>query len=629
MDGLGPGQRLDGRYLLLAELGADRWRCRDERVGREVAVAVYPVADEAQLGRCEAGLRAAAGLVGPTLVQVHDVGRAVVGGRALPYLVTELPAGLLSQSLPAPAGRAVVWAEQLGRALADAHAQGVPHGLLSPELVLIGADGSVRLSGFELAALQDPPLERAEAAARDPHGLGLLLGLLAPGAPDGVRALALALTTPGALPITVAAAHQELARLRQAAEPAPPRRAGAGRSRRSVLLGAAAGVAALAGGAAVFAAVRGGGGGDGSGASLGAQPVWTRPRPAGVSVTRMQVFGSTVVWHGDSRAEAYRLDDGTPLWNLRSTGLDGQSKLPPDSNALMGVYGVFDGSCYSWVLSHGGPDVLFGVDEHGATTVNCPIPPDAGLDSQTLMWDVGGGIALFPASPPGSSRPQLTALDVSSGRLLWRRPINTPDRLYALSVQTDGKLVHVLDGGTGYAVDARTGADAWQAPNSLDPARVARSVLTARVWAVLDGTRLLGLDPATGRQLWSNKDVRSDGYLTSCAVGDRLYFGCGPDAWYVDAATGHTGWHWTADSGAAPDRDAGGDASSTHPAFAGPGFAAFAAAHGTALTVLDSASGRRAAVCRLPGSGADGHRMAAVAGRTVLALDGNTLNAYR
>ncbi len=76
---------LDSRYLLQERLGSggmgEVWRCRDQRIGRDVAVKLLldlRLGDEA-VARFEREARVAGGLSSPPIVTLHDYGHAGPG----------------------------------------------------------------------------------------------------------------------------------------------------------------------------------------------------------------------------------------------------------------------------------------------------------------------------------------------------------------------------------------------------------------------------------------------------------------------------------------------------------------------------------------------------------------------
>jgi eukaryotic-like serine/threonine-protein kinase len=156
------GHALDGRYELHAVLGEGAfgrvYRGLDRRLGRAVAVKVIKpwwAEDSEWVERFEREARLLARVSDPGVVQIYDIGHADEG----PYYVAELVAGeslaerLLRGPLAPAEARAV--GEQLCRALASAHAQGVVHCDVKPANVLLTGAGTVKVGDFGVARLAE------------------------------------------------------------------------------------------------------------------------------------------------------------------------------------------------------------------------------------------------------------------------------------------------------------------------------------------------------------------------------------------------------------------------------------------------------------------------------------------
>ena len=182
------GRPLGGRYLLGPEVGrggmAVVHRALDTVLDREVAVKLlhpHLATDPAFLERFRREARAAAGLGHPNVVAVHDWGEREEGA----YLVLQLVDGVslrdvlrVHRKLSPTEALAVLGPAAAG--LAAAHDAGLVHRDIKPENLLIGRDGSVRVTDFGLA--------RAAASATTTFGPEVLVGsphYLAPEAVQG------------------------------------------------------------------------------------------------------------------------------------------------------------------------------------------------------------------------------------------------------------------------------------------------------------------------------------------------------------------------------------------------------------------------------------------------------------
>jgi serine/threonine-protein kinase len=170
-----PGTQV-GRHVIERVLGAGGggivYQAFDPGLGRKVALKVLrPLgsegAAEARLARLLREAQAMARLNHPNVVTVYDVGvfegavvivREYVEGESLTEWLRRAPRG---------------WREIVdvfvaaGRGLAAAHAAGLVHQDFKPDNVLVGADGSVRVTDFGLARVpgDEPGAERAGTPA--------------------------------------------------------------------------------------------------------------------------------------------------------------------------------------------------------------------------------------------------------------------------------------------------------------------------------------------------------------------------------------------------------------------------------------------------------------------------------
>jgi serine/threonine-protein kinase len=145
-------------YEIVAELGRGGmgvvYKARQTSLNRIVALKMVLAGEYASATACSRFLGEAevvANLHHPNIIQVYEFGKH----EDYPYFTLEyVEGGSLDQHLdgtPWPARRAVETIEALARAMAAAHKQGVVHRDLKPANVLLGADGTLKITDFGLA----------------------------------------------------------------------------------------------------------------------------------------------------------------------------------------------------------------------------------------------------------------------------------------------------------------------------------------------------------------------------------------------------------------------------------------------------------------------------------------------
>ncbi|MPZ67792.1 MAG: protein kinase [Pseudonocardiaceae bacterium] len=158
------GNRLiAGRYRLEDQIGAGAmgvvWRARDERLDRVVAVKQLLLApglaeQEAEQSRARAMRegRIAARLQHPHAISVFDV--ALDGGDpwlVMEYLPSDSLASVLAERGPLPPREVARIGRQAADALAAAHGAGIVHRDVKPGNVLLGTDGTVKITDFGIS----------------------------------------------------------------------------------------------------------------------------------------------------------------------------------------------------------------------------------------------------------------------------------------------------------------------------------------------------------------------------------------------------------------------------------------------------------------------------------------------
>lgn len=153
---IAPGTLLAGRYrledLLTESAGARFWRATDTVLARNVAVHALPSTDGRAATMMEAA-RLSATVNDSHLLRVLDADDA----DGVCWVVHEWGEGisldLMLERGPLAPARAAWLAREVAVAVAAGHAQGVAHGRLNPEAVLVTHGGSVKLIGYVVDAV--------------------------------------------------------------------------------------------------------------------------------------------------------------------------------------------------------------------------------------------------------------------------------------------------------------------------------------------------------------------------------------------------------------------------------------------------------------------------------------------
>ena len=143
-------------------------RARDERLGRDVALKVLPAGalhDAAARERFQREALALSRLNHPHIATIYDLDRQ----DDVDFLVMEyIPGKTVAQMIagrPLEESEAASIACQITEALEEAHEQGIIHGDLKSDNVIVTPKGWVKVLDFGLATLRGPVLARDETAA--------------------------------------------------------------------------------------------------------------------------------------------------------------------------------------------------------------------------------------------------------------------------------------------------------------------------------------------------------------------------------------------------------------------------------------------------------------------------------
>ncbi|EFL25588.1 LOW QUALITY PROTEIN: histidine kinase, partial [Streptomyces himastatinicus ATCC 53653] len=160
----GAGDRIAGRYLLQEPIGRGGmgivWRAHDELLDRRVAAKCARPDDERAAQRLKKEARNAARLHHPNIVSVfdfiEDFAEDFTEGGEMCWIVMECVSGgsladLVEERGPLSPEEAGSIGCQIAAALAKSHAEGVVHGDVTPENILVAGDGVAKLTDFGIS----------------------------------------------------------------------------------------------------------------------------------------------------------------------------------------------------------------------------------------------------------------------------------------------------------------------------------------------------------------------------------------------------------------------------------------------------------------------------------------------
>ncbi|MBO2450912.1 protein kinase [Actinomadura barringtoniae] len=190
------GLRLIDRYRLVECLGdgdaKEVWRARDELLDRTVIVKVLDPTIPGVREGVRRWISKAAGLTHPAIATIYDCDQTRDSdGRLTPYVVTEFVEGedLATRLRRSPLGsdEGLEACARIAEALAAAHANGLPHGDLRMDRIILGPGGA-KVVDFGIGMIVRGGADPETAEAADVYALGGILDACLPDDVDRLQA---------------------------------------------------------------------------------------------------------------------------------------------------------------------------------------------------------------------------------------------------------------------------------------------------------------------------------------------------------------------------------------------------------------------------------------------------------
>jgi serine/threonine protein kinase len=190
-------QGMFGPYRIRTQLGrggmGEVYAARDERLGRDVVIKIFPAtyaADRDRLRRFDQEARATAALNHPNILAVYDIGTH----DGAPYIVSELLKGRTLRDILGHGAlvtrKAVAYAIAVATGLAAAHEKGIVHRDIKPENVFVTDDSHVKILDFGLAKLREPQaggVDETKTVGNTDATAGMVIGTAGYMSPEQVR----------------------------------------------------------------------------------------------------------------------------------------------------------------------------------------------------------------------------------------------------------------------------------------------------------------------------------------------------------------------------------------------------------------------------------------------------------
>jgi outer membrane protein assembly factor BamB len=251
------------------------------------------------------------------------------------------------------------------------------------------------------------------------------------------------------------------------------------------------------------------------------QEHWATDIGANVSASPLLMAGFVIVGDENGTVHALKATDGTPGWTATVDGAITGSPAAVGDDVIVATMGT-----HAYRLEAATGKQIWSTDVGGETTRSVTV------DDDTAYLGLGG---------------ELLAIGLDDGKEHWRTTVGQSGNVGTPTIA--GDLVYAATGLGGEpadagvaAIDAATGEIRWQYASPERVVIYTPAVVDGRAYVLGHDRRVVAMEAATGKQLWT-KDFEHDLEALPSIVGDTLYVvgNDGPAA-ALDAATGDERW---------------------------------------------------------------------------------------
>lgn len=228
-----------------------------------------------------------------------------------------------------------------------------------------------------------------------------------------------------------------------------------------------------------------------------------------------------IVGDEDGTVHALQADDGTPAWTATLDGAITGSPAALGDDLIVATMGT-----HAYRLDAATGKQIWSTDVGGATTRSVTV------DGERAYLGLGG---------------ELVAIDLADGAERWRATLAATGNVGTPTIA--GELVYAATGLGGEpedagvaAIDAVTGEIRWHYASPEQAVVYTPAVVDGRAFVLGHDGRVVAMDAATGKQLWT-QDFDHELEALPSIVGETVYVvGNDGPATALDAATGEERW---------------------------------------------------------------------------------------